>query len=72
MPVREATKPRATRIPKIHIYKVVVGENTRLIRTTSRGKASRHCIMTVSAAIATQDELVDLLGQNVEVEEVGE
>jgi hypothetical protein len=72
MAIREANSTKAIRAPrtkKTHIYKVNIGEDVRLVRANTRASAIKHAVNPVEANVATQDELVHLLGQNVEVED---
>jgi len=68
MVVKEKVE-RAPRAVKMHIYVVNINGEMKLVRTTSRSKAIKHIVMPVESHIATQDELVDLLGQQIAVEE---
>lgn len=69
MPKNSEVKERATRTTKNHIYVVNINGEMKLIRTTSRSRAIKHVVMPVEAHIAGQDELVDLIGQQIEVQD---
>ena len=67
MPVKAE---RATRTAKIHIYKVEVNGEIKLVRASSRSKAIKYAAKPIEAVIPSADELVDLVKQGVEVEDV--
>lgn len=67
MPKKER-EPRTTK-PHIYVVEIANGEK-KMVRTTSRSKAIKHVIFPIEAHIASQDELVALLGQQIDVEEV--
>lgn len=69
MPTATKESPKKSRTKKPHIYKVVQGDNVRLVRAFSRSQAMGK-IRTV-ATIATQDDLVYHL-PNLTVEEAVE
>ena len=55
------------------IYAVYHGASGRLIRARSRAQALTHAAQSAfNVHVASQDELVALLGQNVKVESVRE
>ena len=45
---------------------------TRLVRAAHPAAAIRHCYRDVTASVATQDDLVELLTGGIVVEDVGE
>lgn len=63
-------KAESKRTAKVHIYKVEIDGEVKLVRTTSRSRAIKHfLIKDVKAAIPTQDELVELVKNDVVVED---
>lgn len=58
------------RTPRIHIYKVEVNGEFKLVRTTSRAKAVNNYRQEIKAVIPTADELVALVKEGVNVDEI--
>lgn len=55
------------------IYRVETPKGTKLIRANSPAQAIRHAAKPLfKASVATQEELVELLGNDIKPEEAGE
>lgn len=65
------TKERRQRTAHIHIYVVTINGEPKLVRASSRARAIKAIVSPVEARIASQDDLVDLLGQGIGVENAG-
>lgn len=57
---------------RIYIVRDTETEDTpRLVRAISQSQAVKHVTRPFVASVATQDQLVQLLSENVEVEDAG-
>lgn len=59
----------ATKTRKLHIYRVEINGEAKLVRATSRAKALKVVTKDVTVAIPDANELVDMIKQGIEVEE---
>lgn len=67
MPKAEA---KVKRTQKVHIYRVEVDGEVKLIRAMSRSRAKNYVLnRTVTISIPSQDELVDLIKTDIAVED---
>lgn len=54
------------------IYRIIDGEGDRLIRAASSAQAIRHAASHMRARVATQDDIAELVGQQVKIENAGD
>ena len=54
------------------VYRILDGEGDRLVRAASAAQAIRHAASHMTARVATQDDMAELVGQGAKIEEAGE
>jgi len=63
----------STRIYAVYDERTLATDGQRLVRAGTRAQALRHVAQgTFTVVVASQDELVELLGQGIKVEDAGE
>lgn len=63
----------STRIYAVYDERTLDTDGQRLVRASTRSRALRHVAQGIfTVVVASQDELVELLGQGIKVEDAGE